>query len=680
MEQKKFLTADEVFQLFGVNSEALAALVDSGAVKALANLGSFKYRNEDFVTLVAEGKLKPRASGEMFQPDSAGSIPFLILDDEGQLPKVDDDLSFLELDEAALEEQANPYSIEGEIPVFNFEQTGPQSESDVRLVTTAQESDSDVQLVSTPIVDSPIPVPQESEQASDSDVRLASSLASSAVSDSDVQLVSIASPIVDSPIAVPHDTNRTSDSDSDVRLASSMSSAAESDSDVQLVSVPSPGNDNPVGVTKAGSRASDSDSDVRLASSQLSAPDSDSDVQLSSSVSSGEHPIATSGARLDASDSDVALVSPKSPDFATTGSSKLGKNSNDQPTESEIDAVDADSGISLVDADSGISLENADSGISLISADSGISLVEEDSGISLEGADSGISLIDADSGISLIDAGSGISLAGADSGISLVDADSGISLVDAESGRGLAKASDNRITLEDNVFDPGVTLGEVESQEFSFADLGEESSDSSGTQTLEISDDLPNDSGFDVSLEEAQQTQEINISDSDAESPAFARTVVNKGPAKIASRKPTLSESFKMDEPPEVEDLEIAEDLDSAVTNDLSGEFESAEVFEDADEEVFEASDDVFSAAEMSASEIEELAESEDELPTPKARAKPKEPAWGMMAVAPIACAALFMAVTATVLWGGIATMWSGGEAPTPAGMLISTLAGLSPF
>ena len=135
-----------------------------------------------------------------------------------------------------------------------------------------------------------------------------------------------------------------------------------------------------------------------------------------------------------------------------------------------------------------------------------------------------------------------------------------------------------------------------------------------------------------------------------------------------------------MDEPPEVEDLEIAEDLDSAVTNDLSGEFESAEVFEDADEEVFEASDDVFSAAEMSASEIEELAESEDELPTPKARAKPKEPAWGMMAVAPIACAALFMAVTATVLWGGIATMWSGGEAPTPAGMLISTLAGLSPF
>ena len=82
----------------------------------------------------------------------------------------------------------------------------------------------------------------------------------------------------------------------------------------------------------------------------------------------------------------------------------------------------------------------------------------------------------------------------------------------------------------------------------------------------------------------------------------------------------------------------------------------------------------------MSASEIEEVAESEDELPAPKVRARPKEPAWGLMAVVPIASAALFMAVTATVLWGGIATMWTGGEAPTPAGMLISTLAGLSPF
>ena len=607
MEQKKFLTAEEVFQLFGVNEEALARLVDSGSVKALANLGSFKYRSEDFVALVADGKLKPRAAGELFQPDSAGSIPFLVLDDDGQLPKMDDDLSFLELDEAALNEQANPSSVGGEGPVFTHEDVEKKSDSDVRLMTTPQESDSDVQLVSVP-------------------------------------------PSVSGGLAgVPNGKNTASDSDSDVRLASSSLSHTESDSDVQLVSVPSP----IVGSPNAGNRATDSDSDVRLASSTSKASDSDSDVQLSSSVSSGEHPIEVSGARLDASDSDVVLVGTDSPRVSARGSSKPNNVSNDQPTENEIDAIDADSGISLVDADSGISLVDADSGISLVDADRGISLV------------------DADSGISLVDA---------DSGISLVDADSGISLVDADSGIGLERASDNHITVEHNVYDPSPTLSETESPDFDFANIGADDSDDSGTVTLDISDDSPNDSGFDVSLEEPQNTIELKLSDADL--PVSAKTDVSKGASLKTSRGPSLSETFKMDEPPEVEDLDIADDLDTAVTNDLSGEFAAADEdeFEDADEEVFEASDDVFSAAEMSASEIEEVAESEDELPAPKVRARPKEPAWGLMAVVPIASAALFMAVTATVLWGGIATMWTGGEAPTPAGMLISTLAGLSPF
>ncbi len=647
MEQKKFLTADEVFQLFGVNEEALAELVDSGAVKALANLGSFKYRSEDFVALVADGKLKPRAAGEMFQPDSAGSIPFLILDDDGLPPKMDDDLSFLELDEAALSEQANPSFTGGEVPVFTDGNFMQKSDSDVRLVTTPQESDSDVQLVSvpSPIVDSPIEVAHVKDRAndSDSDVRIASSPLSLADSGSDVQLISVPSPIVDSPIAVPEAGNRESDSDSDVRISSSISSG-----------------EHPIATPDARRDARDSDSDVRLTSSLSNAPDSDSDVQLSSTVSSGEHPIETSGARLDASDSDVVLVPPDSKSPTAKGSMKPNDISNDQPTENEIATVDADSGISLVDADSGISLESADSGISLVDADSGISLVQADSGISLGGHDSGISLDDA---------GSGISLVGADSGISLVDVDSGI---------GLARVSGRGNTKKDNDSDPGATLSEIDSQDFDFANLGGDDSDGSGTVTLDISDESPNDSGFDVSLEEPQKTVELDVSSID--SAAFAKTDVSQGPSKKTSRGPTLSETFKMDEPPEVEDLDIADDLDTAVTNDLSGEFAAADEFEDADEEVFEASDDVFSAAEMSASEIEEVADSEDELPAPKVRARPSEPAWGLLAIAPIACAALFMAVTATVLWGGIATMWTGGEAPTPAGMLISTLAGLSPF
>jgi hypothetical protein len=42
MDQKRFLTAGEVFQLFGVDGESLDKLVASGAVKPLADLGTFK--------------------------------------------------------------------------------------------------------------------------------------------------------------------------------------------------------------------------------------------------------------------------------------------------------------------------------------------------------------------------------------------------------------------------------------------------------------------------------------------------------------------------------------------------------------------------------------------------------------------------------------------------------------
>ena len=61
MEQKRFLTADEVFQRFHIDADALASLVESGAVKALADLGSFKYRTEDFVSLVNSGTISIRA-------------------------------------------------------------------------------------------------------------------------------------------------------------------------------------------------------------------------------------------------------------------------------------------------------------------------------------------------------------------------------------------------------------------------------------------------------------------------------------------------------------------------------------------------------------------------------------------------------------------------------------------
>ncbi|MFZ4471037.1 MAG: hypothetical protein ACOYOZ_17365, partial [Pirellula sp.] len=63
--------------------------------------------------------------------------------------------------------------------------------------------------------------------------------------------------------------------------------------------------------------------------------------------------------------------------------------------------------------------------------------------------------------------------------------------------------------------------------------------------------------------------------------------------------------------------------------------------------------------------------------PASKVRKGPREPQWGAVAVAPIILASLFMLTTITIVWGGIVTEWTGSEPPGPAGMLISTLAGL---
>ena len=227
----------------------------------------------------------------------------------------------------------------------------------------------------------------------------------------------------------------------------------------------------------------------------------------------------------------------------------------------------------------------------------------------------------------------------------LEQADSGIRLSAADSG----------ITFEETGFDPSATLADSDAVQFESAE--------GQTQALDVSG-LPQDSGFDVSLAEDDHTMEMDLSDVDDDS---AKTKVKKGGTKSLS----LSEAFQLDEPLEVHELDISEDLESAPESEYSGEFA------EADEEVFEASDADFSGGELSIAEDVEEGESEEYIPAPKVRALPKEPAWGLAAVIPIVCASITMLITVTVLWGGVATMWTGGEATGLAGMLISTLGGL---
>ena len=367
--------------------------------------------------------------------------------------------------------------------------------------------------------------------------------------------------------------------------------------------------------------------------------------------------------------------------------------SGDGPTlEIEI----PDSGISLEpeNADSGISLEMdvPDSGISLepVATGSAIHLEsgEPDSGISLEpeNADSGISLeMDVpDSGISLepVNADSGIALepvaAGSDVMLDFLQADSGISLEADKPDSGITlekddsgirvEASDSGITFEDDVFDPAATLAEFDDGDFELMSDDEMNLDGGTTQTLGLSSEHALDSGFDVSLADPEQTTELRF---DGASSGELDVVKGRSRAAPPSQALSLSEAFKLDEPLEVEDLDISEDLDAA-----SGGF--SDEFAEVDEDVLEASDADFSDAEaVSVDEGDEFSDSEVVAPVAKTRAGPREPAWGMMAVAPIIGASVFMMATVMILWGGISTMWTGAEAPGPAGMLISTLAGL---
>lgn len=105
MDIKKFLSADEVAAEFGLDASSLQKLVDAGEVQALADRGTWKYRRDELQSLVDAGKLNVRIQDP-------------------------DDVSYIELDEEALAEQATMIK-------------KSDSDSDVKL---ASDSDSDVQL------------------------------------------------------------------------------------------------------------------------------------------------------------------------------------------------------------------------------------------------------------------------------------------------------------------------------------------------------------------------------------------------------------------------------------------------------------------------------------------------------------------------------------------------------
>ena len=604
MEQKQFLTAQDVLQMFGVDETTLKDLVKSGAVKALTDQGSLKYASDDFTALLKQGLLKSASANESLHTDSNDQLSFFDVGPEPISAAGSEQLSFLELDEDALNEQANPARTQK-----------PQS-----LENWLGDSDG--------------------------------SLAEMGISDDSIETMESAttvfnttqSPTKKTPETEPQQT-ALEDSDSDVRI---VSIDIQSESHRNSNQAPLTAHDEPVLSESSGPAGNprsadlDSDSDVVLAfpSSEMatiSDSDSDSDVRLSAEGLDGD---------------DAAVNAP-------TGGSSSGELTFNDDSGIRLFASDNDSGISLAHADSGISLANADSGISWASADSGISFADADSGISLAADDSGITLLGDDSGISLLGDDSGIRLDGSDSDITLKsDAKTPNQTIAEQSGRKVPPLKKDKPSSESS----SRKKQDTETHEI---DLSDEL----------LSDELMPDSAFDLDVSAEGRTLELNFDDLDEDAVIPPPPIAPKRPVPKKPQPQSLSEAFKLDEPLEVEDLDISDDLEGAINSDLSDEFAAVE----EDEEVFEASDDDFSAAEVA---VDDEMFSDDELAAPVAKAKkgPKEPEWGMVAVAPIAISALLMLATSALLWGGIATMWTGNDAPGPVATLVSTLAGMSPF
>lgn len=665
MDNKKFLTVDEVAAEFGIDEAALQSFVDSGDVRALADRGIWKYRRDELQSLIDAGKIAPQTA-EIWLDDGAS---------HGEVLKVgsdlDDDLSYIELDEEALAEHAtiitkkSPFEVRtpveetsiandwfvpsNEIEMRSEPTDASQSASDVRIYTgdlsddydaarALQSSDSDVRLADDAILSDNVLDWDEPSVNSDSDVRLAiapsglvGNMRQGLREDSDVR---VAPPESDSDVRI---ASSAPDSDSDVKLDDSIVSAAADNAGILLdfdmgagATVSASGSSlrlpQTAGMNEEMSEQDDDvlDSGFRTASdAALSGMGEDSGINFSDASGSSA---GGSSLKLGADDSGISLFGMEESGIALDGGSHLGTPS----TGSSVLSSGSIATLNDLDDDSGLSLETAD-----------------DSGIGLES-------LQTDSDITLMSGGIGRSIMDDDeSGIRLGLDDSGLSLEAGDSGLSLESAGDSGISMSS--FDQTLSEGDFTSAL---------SNDLGGTQTLDAFDD---DSSFDMNLSDAGQTSELLITDDDDDFAETAATVVKKGRGKDG---PGLTEAFKLDDSLEVEDLDIADDLEAGVED----EEESAEL----EEEVFEASDETFSD-EVDVAEDEE-GEGYVTAAAGAAAAKafgPREPAWGAGMSVGLIAGALLLAANALILWAGVSSMWDGADPAGPAASLISQLAGM---
>ena len=686
MDNKKFLTVAEVAAEFGIDEAALQGFVDSGEVRALADRGTWKYRRDELQALLDAGKVAP-PTAEIWLDDASSNDEILNVGADA-----DDELSYIELDEDALAEHATMITkkspFEDRTPVDEISNPedwfAPSDAREMRSeVTDPSQSASDVRIYTGDLD----PDVARSLQSSDSDVRLADdAILSDNVLDwdeavkqgnsSDVGLSGVARGLATS-------SNR-SDSDSDVRIAPRM---LDSDSDIRIASS-KPASDSDVRI------AEDSDSDVKIGDSEPVAVSDNSGIVLDFDVGAGATVSAsgsslrlpqTAGMNEQFSDQDGDEIEQGSGIWSGAGTlSGLGDDSDvalsgvasDSDSGSALRLGADDSGISLFGLDaSGIALDGgshlgipgAGSAVMSGGSNSGLGGLSDDSGVSLAPAsDSGLALESslADSDIALAAAGSAASVMDDESGITLGLDDSGLSLEADDSGLSLESAGDSGISLTS--LDKTLSEGDFTSSMF------DDDHDAGRTQTLDVSNEFDDDSSFDMNLSDGGKTAEFQIGDEEDDFAETAATVVKKGRNKKDG--PGLTEAFQLDDSMEVEDLDIADDLEAGV--DVDDDDEVAEIEED---EVFDASEETFS------DEVDAVEDDDGEgyitaAAGAAAAAKafgPREPSWGMGMSVGLIAGSLFLAANGLIMWAGVSSMWNGADPTGPAAGLISQLAGM---
>jgi excisionase family DNA binding protein len=320
---KKYLSIEEAAEQLGIASAELNRLREKGVIRAFADRGTWKFKEEDVEKLGRSRQADSDPDVPLHQPDDEGSGADLLFTDEDSLGTQPTIISKKQPDDSG-------------------------SDSDVRLIfddslqvtepkagPPQDDSDSDVKLAGGAPA-----APAKAADDSDSDVKLAGTAAGApgGGSDSDVKLVTDDVP-----------TKESSGSDSDVRLVSSDSSG-----EVKLAGSGSSGSvpimdeegGSTILVDPAGSSVMDDESGISLGEG--------SDIPL-------------------ASDSGISLERPNDSGISLSDESSI--------------VLTDDSGISLagekssnIKADSGISLAKGDSGISLSKGDSGISVSKQPAG------------------------------------------------------------------------------------------------------------------------------------------------------------------------------------------------------------------------------------------------------------------------------------------------------------